>query len=71
MVVMYSSGAAAESGVRVHLDDGSAAEVLFFDSGNVDFTATWNEYLFDGGWALGAGRQLAEWLGVPYRDQWS
>lgn len=59
------------SGVRVHLDDAGSSEILFYDSGNVDFTATWNEYLFDGGWAFDAGRQLAAWLGVPYKDDWT
>lgn len=56
------------SGVRVRLADGSSRDMLEADSGNYDFTATWNEYLFDGLWAYGAGRQLAAWLEVPYAD---
>jgi hypothetical protein len=59
------------SGVRVHLDDDTTREILEYDSGNIDYTATWNEYLYDGAWAFGAGRALAQRLGVAYRDAWS
>lgn len=53
-----------ESGVRAHLDDGSTVALIMHDSGNVDFTATANEYLFDGMWAFRAARELAGRLGV-------
>ncbi len=59
------------SGVKAHLAGETAADILVEDSGNVDPTATWNEYLYDGAWAFGAGRELAGWIGVPYRDAWS
>ena len=59
-----------ESGVRGHLADGTTVDIMYHDSGNIDFTASWNEYLYDGAWAFGAGRQLAAWLNVTYWDAW-
>jgi hypothetical protein len=59
------------SGVRVHLDDARTIDLVESDSGNVDPTATWNEYLYDGAWALAWGKAFAEWIGVSYRDAWT